>query len=96
MLMVPLQWLLFFLAFATGPAVRSGFNSAEVHAALPALLTGVLVWEFAIISLAAGGPPPGPPLVSLLAFVGGPASVCAVAWWEVHRLRTRHGVRLRG
>nr|WP_211283833.1 hypothetical protein [Streptomyces antibioticus] len=95
-LMVPLYWLLFFLAFATGPAVRSGFNSAEVHAALPALLTGVLVWEFAIISLAAGGAPPGPPLVSVLAFVGGPASVCAVAWWEVHRLQTRHGVRLRG
>lgn len=95
-LLVPLYWLLFFLGFATGPAVRSGFNSAEVHAALPALLTGVLVWEFAIISLAAGGPPPGPPLVSVLAFVGGPASVCAVAWWEVHRLRTRHGVRLRG
>ncbi|SNX64921.1 hypothetical protein SAMN06272735_6749 [Streptomyces sp. TLI_55] len=95
-LMVPLYWLGFFLVFATGPAVRSGFNSAEVHAALPALLTGVLVWEFAIISLAAGGPPPGPPLVSVLAFVGGPASVCAVAWWEVHRLQTRHGVRLRG
>ncbi|AZP23610.1 hypothetical protein EJC51_37535 [Streptomyces aquilus] len=94
--MVSLFWLLFFLAFATGPAVRSGFNSAEVHAALPALLTCVLVWEFAIISLAAGGPPPGPPLVSVLAFVGGPASVCAVAWWEVHRLQTRHGVRLRG
>ncbi|WP_329333022.1 hypothetical protein OG866_08660 [Streptomyces sp. NBC_00663] len=95
-LMVPLYWLLFFLGFATGPAVRSGFNSAGVHAALPALLTGVLVWEFAIISLVAGGRPPGPPLVSVLAFVGGPASVCAVAWWEVHRLQTRHGVRLRG
>lgn len=95
-LMVPLVWLLFFLVFATGPAVRSGFNAADVHAALPALLTGVLVWEFALISLAAGGLPPGPPLVQFLAFLCGPASVCAVAWWEIHRLRSRHGVRLRG
>jgi hypothetical protein len=94
-LMVPFFWLLFFLFFATGPAVRSGFNSAAVHAALPALLTGLLVWEFALISLAAGGWPPGPPLISVLAFLGGPASVTAVAWWEIRRLRERHGVRLR-
>lgn len=96
-LMLPLFWLLFFLWFATGPAVRSGFNSAEVHPALPALLTGVLVWEFALISLAAGGGlPPGPPAVQILAFLCGPASVSAVAWWEIRRLRTRHGVQLRG
>lgn len=94
-LMVPFLWLLFFLFFATGPAVRSGFNSAAVHAALPALLTGVLVWEFALISLAAGGLPPGPPFIAVLAFLGGPASVTAVAWWEIRRLRERYGVRLR-
>jgi hypothetical protein len=93
---IPCFWLMFFLGFATGPAVRTGFNSAGVHAALPALLTGVLVWEFALISLAAGGLPPGPPLIKILAFLGGPASVTAVAWWEIHRLRTRYGVRLRG
>ncbi|MFI1721341.1 hypothetical protein [Streptomyces sp. NPDC020489] len=95
-LLVPLFWLLAFVVFATGPAVRSGFNSADIHAALPALLTGVLVWEFALISLAAGGLPPGPPLLALLAFLGGPASVSAVAWWEIRRLRTRYGVQLRG
>jgi hypothetical protein len=93
---IPCFWLLFFLGFATGPAIRTGFNSAAVHAALPALLTGVLVWEFALISLAAGGLPPGPPLIKILAFLGGPASVTAVAWWEIHRLRTRYGVNLRG
>jgi hypothetical protein len=93
---IPCFWLLFFLGFATGPAIRTGFNSAGLHAALPALLTGVLVWEFAVISLAAGGLPPGPPLIKVLAFLGGPASVTAVAWWEIHRLRTRYGVALRG
>lgn len=66
-----------------------------MHAALPALLTGLLVWEFAAISPATGGMPPGPPLIQILALLGGPASVTAVAWWEIGRLRDRHGVRLR-
>jgi hypothetical protein len=92
---LPLVWLLFFIGFATGPAVRTGFNTAAVHAALPALLTGTLVWEFAVISLVAGGLPPGPPVIQALAVVGGPASVTAVVWWEISRLRTLYGVTLR-
>ncbi|MEU2248057.1 hypothetical protein [Streptomyces sp. NPDC019224] len=92
---VPMLWVFLFVAFASGPAVRSAFNTSEVHAALPALLTGVLVWEFMIIGLIAGGPPPGPVPVQLLALVGGPASVSALAWWEIHRLRVHHGVVLR-
>ncbi|GGW50794.1 hypothetical protein ACIP4U_26595 [Streptomyces caelestis] len=92
---LPLAWLLFFLGFATGPAVRTGFNTAAVHAALPALLTGTLVWEFAAMSLVAGGLPPGPPLIQALAVIGGPASVTAVVWWEIRRLRTLYGVTLR-
>ncbi|MEV5320839.1 hypothetical protein AB0K92_24865 [Streptomyces sp. NPDC052687] len=91
-----LVWAGGFLVFATGPAVRGAFNTAQVHAALPALLTGVMVWEFTAISVVIGGPPPGPPLVQIAALIGGPASVTAVAWWEIHRLRTRHGVVLRG
>ncbi|MFD4261473.1 hypothetical protein ACFWR9_28575 [Streptomyces sp. NPDC058534] len=93
---VPMLWVVLFVVFASGPAVRSAFNTAEVHAALPALLTGVLVWEFAAIGLVAGGPPPGPPAIQLFALLGGPASVTAVAWWEIHLLRTRYGVVLRG
>ncbi|MFC5635993.1 hypothetical protein [Streptomyces bullii] len=92
---LPFLWVLFFLGFATGPAVRTAFNTAAVHAALPALLTGVLVWEFWVISLLAGGLPPGPPVIQLLAVIGGPVSVTAVVWWEIHRLRTLYGVRLR-
>ncbi|MET7437608.1 hypothetical protein ACWERY_14420 [Streptomyces sp. NPDC004082] len=95
-LMVPMLWAALFVVFATGPAVRSAFNTAAVHAALPALLTGVLVWEFAVIGLVMGGPPPGPPLVQACSLLGGPASVTAVVWWEVQRLRTRYGVALRG
>jgi hypothetical protein len=94
-LFLPLVWVVFFLGFATGPAIRTGFNTATVHATLPALLTGVLVWEWAVISLLAGGLPPDPPLIQILAFLGGPASVTAVVWWELRVLRTRHGVALR-
>ncbi|MEU6254765.1 hypothetical protein [Streptomyces sp. NPDC047043] len=93
---VPMIWLVVFVLFASAPAVRSGFNTAPIHAALPALLTGVLVWEFAVVGVATGGLPPGPPLVRICALLGGPASVTAVAWWEIHRLRTLHGVSLRG
>lgn len=96
LIIVPFLWMLLFVVFASGPAVRSGFNTADAHAALPALVTGVLVWEFAVIGFAMGGLPPGPPLVQFAALLGGPASVTAVAWWEIHRLRIRYGVRLRG
>ncbi|MFF1360779.1 hypothetical protein [Streptomyces sp. NPDC058297] len=95
-LLAPMFWVLIFVVFSTGPAISSAFNTAEVHAALPALLTGVLVWEFAFIGLVSGGLPPGPPVVQICAFLGGPASVTAVAWWEITRLRTRYGVSLRG
>ncbi|WP_236240776.1 hypothetical protein [Streptomyces sp. CC228A] len=95
LLMLPPVWTAMFVAFASGRAVRSAFNTTEVHPTLPALLTGVLVWEFAVINLAVGGLPPGPPPVQLAALLGGPASVTAVAWWEVARLRSRYGVRLR-
>ncbi|MFJ3158903.1 hypothetical protein [Streptomyces kanasensis] len=95
-LLVLLAWAAMFLAFASARAVRGAFNAAGVHPVLPALLTGVLVWELAGINLYHGGPPPGPPLVQWCALLGGPASVTAVAWWELRRLRTRYGVTVRG
>ncbi|MFB9391197.1 hypothetical protein ACFPM3_00090 [Streptomyces coeruleoprunus] len=93
--LLPPLWTLLFVGFASGRAVRTAFNTTEVHPTLPALLTGVLVWELAAVNLLFGGPPPGPPAVQILALLCGPASVTAVAWWEVHRLRTRYGVSLR-
>ncbi|MFI2368254.1 hypothetical protein [Streptomyces sp. NPDC018833] len=94
-LLLLVLWVLFFVAFASSAVVRGAFNTAEIHAALPALLTGVLVWELAAINLATAGMPPGPPLLQICAVIGGPASVSAVAWWEVVRLRRRYGVTLR-
>ncbi|MFD5506501.1 hypothetical protein ACFWIB_01810 [Streptomyces sp. NPDC127051] len=92
----PFWWVIFFLCFATGPALRHAFNLSALHPALPALVTTVLVWVLAFRGLSSGGLPPGPVPLAVLAFLGGPASVTALAWWEIHRLRRRHGVGLRG
>ncbi|MEU1281723.1 hypothetical protein [Streptomyces sp. NPDC005805] len=95
-LLYPVLWMLCFVGFGSPTMVRTAFGTSEVHAALPALLTGVLVWELAVINLVTAGMPPGPPLIQILAVFCGPLSVTAVAYWEIDRLRVRHGVRLRG
>ncbi|MFG2878116.1 hypothetical protein ACGFYU_24440 [Streptomyces sp. NPDC048337] len=95
-LLAPVLWMLFFVCFASTTLIPTAFGTSEVHAALPALLTGVLVWELAVFNLAMTGTPPGPPFIQILAVIGGPASVSAVAWWEIGRLRARYGVTLRG
>ncbi|MFF5479967.1 hypothetical protein ACFY5C_21870 [Streptomyces sp. NPDC012935] len=90
----PFWWVIFFLCFASGPALRHAFNLSALHVGLPAVVTTVLVWVFAFLGLSAGGLPPGPVPLAVCAFLGGPVSVTAVAWWEIHRLRL-HGVRWR-
>ncbi|MFI1964570.1 hypothetical protein ACH429_10675 [Streptomyces pathocidini] len=91
----PFWWVIFFLCFASGPALRHAFNLSALHTALPALVTSVLVWVFAFLGLPPGGLPPGPAALAVCVFLGGPVSVTALAWWEIHRLRRRHGVRWR-
>lgn len=88
-------WTMTFVLIASWTAVRSCFNIVEVHAALPALITALLVWEFAAIGLVFSGLPPGPPLVQALTLLGGPATVTAVAWWEIRRLRVHRHIYLR-
>ncbi|MFG1670198.1 hypothetical protein [Streptomyces sp. Y7] len=92
----PFWSVIFFLCFASGPALRYAFNLSALHAALPAVVTSVLVWVLAFLSLSTGGLPPGPVPLAIGAFLAGPVSVTAVACWEIHRLRLRHGVRWRG
>ncbi|GAA3075303.1 hypothetical protein GCM10020000_70520 [Streptomyces olivoverticillatus] len=60
-----------------------------------AILTAVLVWVLSFVQLG-DGLPNGPLAVKIAAFLGGPLSVTAVSCWELHILRTRHGVRIRG
>ncbi|MBZ4324203.1 hypothetical protein, partial [Streptomyces huiliensis] len=75
-------WMLAFLAFASGSAARYAFNTADVHAALPAVLTVALVWTLNLVTLG-DGLPNGPLTVRIAAFLGGPVSVTAVALWEL-------------
>ncbi|MFH8486838.1 hypothetical protein [Streptomyces longisporoflavus] len=95
-LLIGLIWLLPFLLFASAYAARYAFNTSNVHAALPAALTVVLVWELMLCGVALeGGLPHGPPAAQWCAVLGGPVSVTAVALWELRRMRTRHGIRIR-
>ncbi|MBZ6129189.1 hypothetical protein KVG99_01820 [Streptomyces olivaceus] len=94
-LWAPFWWIVYFLCFASGPAIRNGFRLSAVHPALPALATCAAVWAFALVSQAAGGLPPFPKPLAICAVLGGPASVTVVAWWEIHRLRHRYGMRWR-
>ncbi|WP_406149102.1 hypothetical protein [Streptomyces sp. NBC_01012] len=94
-LWTPFWWAVHFLCFASGPAVRNAFSLSALHPALPALTTSVAVWVFSLVSQSAGGLPPFPGPIAVCAVLGGPVTVTALAWWEIHRLRHRHGMRWR-
>ncbi|MFD0515284.1 hypothetical protein ACFQ0Q_42885 [Streptomyces aureus] len=63
---------------------------------LAGVLTAVLVRAVAIFNLIAEGTPEGPVAAQLCSLPGGPLSVTAVSPRELRRMRTRHGVVLRG
>ncbi|MEU8773574.1 hypothetical protein [Streptomyces sp. NPDC048606] len=94
-LLAMLVWAVAFTLFSSTVVVRAGFGTGQIHKALPGLLTALLVWEFVPVGLLTAGLPPGPVPLALLFVFGGPLTVTAVTWWEVHRLTTRHGVVLR-
>ncbi|MGW1167710.1 hypothetical protein [Streptomyces sp. NPDC002550] len=85
-------WAVFLFLFACSAVARTGFGAASVHPAAPPVLATFLVWAFAVTARLPSGPTP----IAYVLLIGGPATVTAIAWWEVHRLRTRFGMRLRG
>ncbi|GAA0563106.1 hypothetical protein GCM10010390_76930 [Streptomyces mordarskii] len=89
-------WGLPFFFMASAYVARSAFNTAYVHAALPAVLTVVMVWIIAILNLTGSGMPNGPMWAQFCSLFGGPLSVTGLSLWELRRLRTRHGVTIRG
>ncbi|MFE5022710.1 hypothetical protein ACFRAO_05070 [Streptomyces sp. NPDC056656] len=89
-------WGLPFLFFASLYSAKTAFNTAHVHPMLPGVLTAVLVWAVAVFNLIDQGMPEGPVAAQLCSLLGGPLSVTAVSLWELRRMRTRHGVTLRG
>ncbi|WP_369393309.1 hypothetical protein AB5J72_41495 [Streptomyces sp. CG1] len=85
-------WAVFLFLFASAAVARTGFGAAAVHPAAPPVLATFLVWAFTATAKLPSGPTP----IAYVLLIGGPATVTAIAWWEIQRLRTRFGVRLRG
>ncbi|WP_420036084.1 hypothetical protein ACN2WE_31130 [Streptomyces sp. cg28] len=95
-LWTPFWWIVHFLCFASGPAVRHAFNLSTLHPALPPLTTSAAVWVFALVSQSTNDLPPFPEPIAVCAVVGGPVTVTALARWEIYRLRRHHGMQWRG
>ncbi|WP_107089527.1 hypothetical protein [Streptomyces sp. WM6368] len=91
-----LLWLAPFALYGIGQSLVHVFRTADLHETVPPLLAMLLVWELALSDLFRGAYD-SVPLGARLAFLlGAPLSVTVVAMWELRRLRTRHGITLRG
>ncbi|AXE82284.1 hypothetical protein [Streptomyces atratus] len=82
-----------FLLHAIPAISRYMFRTMEIHQALPALITIAFAWELALqdIFFSLAQWPQIPPMLPL----GGATATSLIALLEIHRLRTRHGIRLR-
>ncbi len=67
-----LGWLILVSLLASTMAVQTGFGLATVHPALPALVTGILVWELFAINGVSDGLPPA---IAYPMSLGGPITV---------------------
>ncbi|MFF9066311.1 hypothetical protein ACF09E_13255 [Streptomyces sp. NPDC014891] len=88
-------WSIGFALYGIGLSLVHVFRTADVHEVLPPLLAGVLVWETALLDLLTGAYDQAPPGIRWLFVLGAPVTVTALSWWELHRLRRRHGLTLR-
>lgn len=89
-------WLAPFGLYGIAQSLVHVFRTADLHETVPPLLATLLVWEVTLFD-AFRGAYDGVPFEVWLAFtLGAPLSVTAVAMWELRRLRTRHGLTLRG
>ncbi|GHF70165.1 hypothetical protein GCM10010218_59380 [Streptomyces mashuensis] len=76
--------------------VHHTFRTADVHEVLPPLVSPVLVWTMTVFEVLDDAPVSAPLWIRLLFLAGPPLSVTALSYWELHRLRTRYGITLRG
>ncbi|WP_207943605.1 hypothetical protein [Actinomadura sp. KC345] len=91
-----LLWLGPFGLYGIALSLVHVFRTADVHETVPPLLATLLVWEVALIDVFRGAYDSVPFGIRLAFILGAPLSVTAVALWELRRLRTRHGITLRG
>lgn len=95
-LAVVFVWVLPFIVWGVGLALTHVFRTADIHETLPPLLAMTLVWEMALVDLFTGAYAGVPVPVRMLLVLGAPASVTAVALWELRRLRVNHGLSVQG
>ncbi|MEV3970303.1 hypothetical protein AB0K68_19475 [Streptomyces sp. NPDC050698] len=93
-----LLWLAPFALYGIAQSLVHVFRTADLHETVPPLLAMLLVWEVALFDMFRGTyDSDSVPLGVRVAFVlGAPLSVTAVSMWELRRLRTRHGISVRG
>ncbi|MDJ0385926.1 hypothetical protein [Streptomyces sp. G-G2] len=76
-------------------ALHFGFRTADVHEVLPPFISTILGWAMFIFQLLDRPLVDAPDWVMWLFLVGPALSVTALAFWELHRLRSRFGITLR-
>ncbi|MFK4599283.1 hypothetical protein RKD30_005950 [Streptomyces pristinaespiralis] len=91
-----LLWLGPFGLYGIAQSLVHVFRTADLHETVPPLLATLLVWEVALFDLFRGAYDSVPFWVRMTFTLGAPLSVTLVAMWELRRLRTRHGITLRG
>jgi hypothetical protein len=91
-----LLWLGPFGLYGVVQSLVHVFRTADLHETVPPLLATLLVWEVALFELFRGTYDSVPFGVRVAFILGAPLSVTVVAMWELRRLRTRHGITLRG
>ncbi|MBT2368032.1 hypothetical protein J7E88_22630 [Streptomyces sp. ISL-10] len=90
-----LMWLLLFGLAGGFLSITYVLRTADIHELVPPLLSTTVAWGTALAGLVTNAYRGFPPEVAALLLGGAPLSVTAIAAFEVHRLRTRHGVTLR-
>ncbi|MFF3309644.1 hypothetical protein [Streptomyces sp. NPDC002952] len=98
LMMVPgltAMWLTGLVAYGAVQVSGNFFGSAGVHRCLPALLATVTSWLMAIPDLVTGDLHGLSLTMGIVFILGAPLTVTAISALELHRLRRRHGIRLR-
>ncbi|MFD3542232.1 hypothetical protein ACFWUQ_22460 [Streptomyces sp. NPDC058662] len=88
-------WAVGFALYGIGLSLVHVFRTADIHEVLPPVLAGVLVWEMALLDVITGAYPQVPAAARAVFTLGAPLTVTALSWWELRRLRHRHGLTVR-
>ncbi|MCN9239658.1 hypothetical protein NGF19_02485 [Streptomyces sp. RY43-2] len=87
-------WLTWFVGVGAVHVSGNFFGTAGVHRCLPPLLATVTTWLMALPDLLTGDLHGLSLTLGIVFILGAPVTVTAIALLEMHRLRSRYGIRL--